>query len=311
MKECKFCHKEFSAKRALKLHQKTAKYCLKIQGVESGTSFSCNYCEKQYIRKSHCQQHQKICSQKDVTEKEEINGQLQGELNKKDAENQSLKKELENLKMMMKDHADATKAKIKEKDEKIANLEGKYEVSEDHYTKETSKTKTTININPKIANLPITTIEPLTKAYIKRKIDEEFKFELFEKDPIGSVINLITDMISIETEDGVKELNYACTDVSRHKCYRLLGTREWTQDVGAEHINSILDEMDEKSDDYCGRIRETLRAIKVQTVRDADEVFNRADRLQTIQRGLTNSRGVDRKKLFGNIRGQICNNVAV
>lgn len=69
--------------------------------------------------------------------------------------------------------------------------------------------------------------------------------------------------------------------------------------------------MDEKSDDYCERIRETLRARGVNTIQDANEIFERSDRLQTIQRGLTNSRGVDRKKLFGSIRGSICTKIAI
>ena len=53
--ECQYCKKVISTEYKLKIHQKTTKYCLKIQGVEPEKSYICKYCEKKFIRKnSYC-----------------------------------------------------------------------------------------------------------------------------------------------------------------------------------------------------------------------------------------------------------------
>jgi hypothetical protein len=59
--DCKFCKKRLSTKSALNVHQKKAKYCLKIQGVEKKGGFECNLCGKDFSVKFHLQNHQNIC----------------------------------------------------------------------------------------------------------------------------------------------------------------------------------------------------------------------------------------------------------
>jgi hypothetical protein len=47
--ECEFCQKIFSTKGTLKTHQKTAKYCIKLQEKKGNNieKFFCQYCNKE------------------------------------------------------------------------------------------------------------------------------------------------------------------------------------------------------------------------------------------------------------------------
>jgi hypothetical protein len=56
---CEFCYSEFSAKFNLTHHQKTAKYCLKLQGKE--TIYKCKKCNKELCDKRHLDTHEQNC----------------------------------------------------------------------------------------------------------------------------------------------------------------------------------------------------------------------------------------------------------
>ena len=60
--ECTFCKHILSTKSALKLHQKSARYCLKLQGITNikGTHL-CDLCGKDFQNKSHLHTHLNIC----------------------------------------------------------------------------------------------------------------------------------------------------------------------------------------------------------------------------------------------------------
>jgi len=60
--ECNFCKSKLSTQSALKFHQKSARYCLKIQGKENiKGQFVCNLCGKDFQNKSHLNNHSNIC----------------------------------------------------------------------------------------------------------------------------------------------------------------------------------------------------------------------------------------------------------
>ncbi len=48
---CEFCKNKFVAKTSLIHHQKTAKYCLKLQG-KNNTLYTCEYCNKKLSTKN-------------------------------------------------------------------------------------------------------------------------------------------------------------------------------------------------------------------------------------------------------------------
>ena len=58
---CIYCKKTFNNKYILKNHQKTAKYCLKIQGIEPESGYKCKFCNKSFSLKQHLVNHNKTC----------------------------------------------------------------------------------------------------------------------------------------------------------------------------------------------------------------------------------------------------------
>jgi len=70
--ECNFCNKIFSSQSKLNFHQKTAKYCLKIQEEqnedvkERDNKFSCKYCNKILSQNTNLRIHLNSCVQKKI-----------------------------------------------------------------------------------------------------------------------------------------------------------------------------------------------------------------------------------------------------
>ena len=154
--ECNFCKRKFSSKSILKYHQKTAKYCLKIQGKES-MLFNCNYCGKVLSTKQHLIEHHSVCNEKMITDSNSKH------------------------KMLLDNTVDKYEDKLKEKDLTIKEL--KKQIRELHDKLENvaikvgSRATTTTNtqINNYIQKLELTTdeymdqsVSNLTIEHIKR-----------------------------------------------------------------------------------------------------------------------------------------------
>lgn len=58
---CEFCKNIFRNNSSLLNHQKTAKYCLKIQGVENKCTYTCDMCNSVFNLKSTLEKHQNRC----------------------------------------------------------------------------------------------------------------------------------------------------------------------------------------------------------------------------------------------------------
>jgi hypothetical protein len=58
---CEFCNNIFSNQTSLNYHNRTAKYCLKIQGKNLECNFKCNGCLKTFCRKSELDRHSDSC----------------------------------------------------------------------------------------------------------------------------------------------------------------------------------------------------------------------------------------------------------
>ena len=68
---CEFCNKEFCKKSVLKLHQKTASYCLEIQkknnllDIQVETKkLNCEHCDKEFSSTRYINQHVLKCKKK-------------------------------------------------------------------------------------------------------------------------------------------------------------------------------------------------------------------------------------------------------
>ena len=59
---CQYCDRTLNNKAALKQHQKTAKYCLKIQGKYEDTNYYCTICNKNFDNNSTFLRHKIGCN---------------------------------------------------------------------------------------------------------------------------------------------------------------------------------------------------------------------------------------------------------
>ena len=95
--ECTFCNKIFATKSSLNNHQKTTKYCLKLQGKNQKDKFECQYCNKIFTIKTNLIGHYVICKEKEIHDRlKEREEELQKEFNK---EKEKLEIQLNNNKI--------------------------------------------------------------------------------------------------------------------------------------------------------------------------------------------------------------------
>ncbi len=69
---CEFCKKNLKNLSILNNHQKTAKYCLLLQGNGNDKKFKCNFCSKCYSQKKDLDRHLLNCIDKIIHEKDLI-----------------------------------------------------------------------------------------------------------------------------------------------------------------------------------------------------------------------------------------------
>jgi hypothetical protein len=66
--ECEYCKKSFANINNLKIHQRTAKFCLQIQNKQAEVIYECDYCKKNYNIKSNFNVHVLLCKEKKAEE---------------------------------------------------------------------------------------------------------------------------------------------------------------------------------------------------------------------------------------------------
>lgn len=89
MNVCQYCENTFLNKHTLSQHQKTAKYCLKLQG-KANNVFKCVYCSKKFSTKQNMDVHSYKCQSKNKFSYER-------KLEEKDIQIEELKEQIENL----------------------------------------------------------------------------------------------------------------------------------------------------------------------------------------------------------------------
>jgi hypothetical protein len=132
---CEFCKKEFAYKGTLITHQKTAKYCLQLQGKNIIHPFECNFCIKNFTTHQNLKEHILVCKEKekiDIQQKEKkyevqiINIKVEYE-DKIEKQKQEYIEKLNNKDSYYQE-------KLSEKNEYISKLEAKLEKLESTVT---------------------------------------------------------------------------------------------------------------------------------------------------------------------------------
>ena len=164
---CTYCKKEFSSKGNLTSHQKTAKYCLNIQGKQPNKILKCQGCKKEFLRISDLNRHNKICSSNDIVEV---------------YKNKILFLESENN--ILREKVDDRDMNIEKLEDKITHLEDKLEnlalkaMSRSSRVQDTERPKRINNLIPLTDEHIIDMCQHFDLEYIKRGLEGYVFFAL-------------------------------------------------------------------------------------------------------------------------------------
>ena len=263
---CEYCGNKFTTEPNLKNHKKNALYCLKNRNFEKRFSkiFECKYCKRKYSRKTTLTKHTLSCKEKKsymlikrINTKNSIlkkkNSTLQDTIKNLDKTNQKIKEQNNNnfkseIAILK---GNNSKYKQKNKDlkrhifelrEKLAKKEGEVDgiIKAPVRNITNNTTKNTTYVNPKLMNINVENIEPLTIERIKKQIaDGKFTDKHFEKG-VDGIVEFLVPIMTLKRDDGTVERNYVCTDVSRNKFYRLEEGKVWKSDSGGLFIGEAI-----------------------------------------------------------------------
>uniref|UniRef100_A0A6C0KFK2 C2H2-type domain-containing protein n=1 Tax=viral metagenome TaxID=1070528 RepID=A0A6C0KFK2_9ZZZZ len=244
--DCDFCKKSFSTKGSLAIHQKTAKFCLKLQGKHEESCFKCENCTKIFTQKTSLSDHIPICKER-----------YKKLLDKKDEEHSTTIKRLELEIVKMKR---SEKEKLKEKNDYIAKLESKLEKLEAKLEAKLEKLETavtTIALESKVTSKSLTTVPTttttnnttnitvttnnvlnLSQEHVKKVLTEQLDYNVVYAGQAGLAKFVVDKML----KNQAGKLIYRCVDPSRQMFEFVDEHGETVRDMKAEKlIQSLLE----------------------------------------------------------------------
>ena len=172
--ECEFCKKTFTTKGNLFSHQRTAKYCLNLQGKIVESIFTCEYCNKKFTQRTSLSDHMNICKEREKQTQEEKENQHIILVKKLESEISKLKRvERENIKKLADEkdkEINLIKQIVSDQKETIKKLELKIEKFEDIVLSKTEK-------NPEYKDKDESTIPIPLKEQMSSIIIEDIKHD--------------------------------------------------------------------------------------------------------------------------------------
>ena len=275
--ECSYCKKTYLSKQSLQTHQKSAKFCLKLQNkipTEEST-YKCEYCNDIFTTKHRCETHQKSCSIKSshvkilLDEKDNViktlsdnNSNLAISNTNLCKRNKLLSDKIEHMSTLKKEKEFIISTKDKEidsiistKDKEIAVLQEALriyknigekstncveEIAKQPKIQTTQTTQTTQNTqNNKLLNMkPLDLEDEKVKERMLGIATEFFGRDYFNEGQKG-VARFTAEKLLRDT-DG--KLQYRCTDPSRQTFKFLTNNGDIRTDVRATLLSKLLDE---------------------------------------------------------------------
>jgi len=231
MNVCEFCKKELSSKSSLSYHQKTAKFCLEIQGKNT-EDFKCVYCNKDFTTTHNLNEHYNSCKLKKKEDQKMIEEKTQTEYDtkikkiveeydtkiKKDNTNHKIEIGILNTEHKM--EVDILNITITEKDKTIEKLEKKLDTYEKRLFDMASRPTSTNNNKTVVINTNV----PLTNEVLRQCANT---FTLENARNITGITRHFTESL----EDHI-----TCTDSSRN-------IFKYTNDKDEEIVDTDLENL--------------------------------------------------------------------
>jgi hypothetical protein len=266
--DCEFCKNNFRNKTILKTHQKTAKYCLKLQGVKTVKCFSCKICKSISSSKYNLQRHMMSHTDSEVemfNSKEELEQQF------KDFDTKC-KAEIENINIKYNGEVENFKNQLLYQQDIIQDLKKQVESLQRSLERVASKPNVVTNNN----TLNIGNFKPITQQLITDEATKLTIEDISEPDGIG---------YARFVEDICRD-KLTCTDYAR-SILKWKNEEDIVNDPKGEKLWRLL------CTAMCSRneelFREITNRIQVEEVKDADEFMTRlvhcTDHLSAVQGG--------------------------
>jgi len=232
--ECEFCKKTFSTKSNLTSHQKSAKFCLNLQGENNDNEkkFTCEYCQKTLTQQKSLDVHILSCKEKKKTMERT-----------KEAEQALIIKRLEMEIIKLKK---SEKEKLREKNDYIVKLETKLEKFENVVTNmaaattqalevKTAKASTTNNTTLN-TNITVNNVLNLSQEHVKKVLSERLDYNVVYAGQAGLAMFVFNNIL----KDATGKLIYRCVDASRQMFEFVDENGETVRDMKAEKLTQSL-----------------------------------------------------------------------
>jgi hypothetical protein len=242
---CQYCEKVFAYKGTLVNHQKTAKYCLEMQG-KNVILFDCQYCRKNFTSQQNLKEHTSICKEKEKLNEQQKRQEYEDTLNKikQDCANKLDEKDSyyqekfrEKNEYIVKLELNITKLEAKlEKFENavVTNMAATTHALEAKSAKALQAASTTTNNTT--TNITVNNFLNLSQEHMKKVLSERLNYNVVYAGQAG----LATFVFDNILKDSTGKLIYRCVDASRQMFEFVDENGETVRDMKAEKLTQSL-----------------------------------------------------------------------
>ena len=240
---CQYCNKIFSTKSSLNNHQKTTKYCIKLQNKDIDlVKFQCYHCQKIFTTKYNLSVHSNKCIVKyEIEDKKDIEiKNLKEQIKKNNELNTQLKEQLENEKKEFKEKLEYRKKEFEEHlENQKKEFKEDYKYLQDKLERLANKAieRPTIVSNTTNNHLNIASFMDFNDIDKAKNIIENNLNINHVVDGQKGLARFVKD--TFLTDDNGK-LNYLCTDPSRHIFKYKDSEGEIKKDVEAKKLTDYI-----------------------------------------------------------------------
>jgi hypothetical protein len=201
--ECQYCKSNFKTNSSLNNHQKTAKYCLSLQGSESKKKFECEDCNAIFTLKSTLEKHQTRCV-----------------YNLPD-----IKKLKQQISLLRQQVISLQSDKLNLQSDKL-DLQERY----DHLAETLAKRSTITTTNNTINNIMNMSVFDKSEDDINKIVEEKYDKNYLIQGQKG--VARFTSMYVLKSDDKTKPPIYLITDKSRGNGKYKVSESEMVTDIG-------------------------------------------------------------------------------
>jgi hypothetical protein len=233
--DCTYCGKTFNNKYTLGQHQKTAKYCLELQGSKN-VSFNCDHCNKKLCTNDRLQTHYLTC-------KEKTKNDIKRDFVKENEELRKLLLEKDvSIQRLLQETRQQYEEKLSEKDKQIAKLEDTIRAKDksivDIAVAKSSRSLSTTNNTTNNNNITVNYTINLNDIDRLNRVIEQHMTQSVIRGGIPSFTRMLRKNY-LSSPEG--ELAYKCTDIARQKFELIDENGNRREDARADELREALE----------------------------------------------------------------------